>query len=132
MAIDTNRIRAWLEAEQAALQKAYLDQIVFSPEMVRSEPLAKSRSNVEEKSNVATQMQQIKATRTCLLAFLADIDEAIKYIDDLKAHGHSAPCGGPQAEKRLASLPETLRDAWYEAGWDPEDLDEDDIQVGRD
>jgi hypothetical protein len=66
------------------------------------------------------------------LAFLADIDEAIKYIDDLKTHGRNAPCDGPQAKKRLAALPEALRDAWYEAGWDPEDLDEDDILVGRD
>lgn len=129
MTLDTNRIRAWLETEQTALQKAYLDQIIFSPEMVRSGPLEKGRSNVKESSKVTMQMQQIKATRTCLLAFLADIDEAIKYIDDQRTHGYSVPCDGPQVERRLT---EPLRDAWYEAGWDPDQVDGDDILVGRD
>lgn len=80
---------------------------------------------------MSMQIQQAQAPQTYQLVLLADINEAIKRIDQ-GTYGRCIICNKPLPEKRLSVLPWTIRDVQCEVGCDPGHLSDDEILVGRD
>jgi DnaK suppressor protein len=127
MTLDMKQVQARLEAKLAELQGRYSGQVVSSSRTIQSN----AYGGVGRNGKRTAEMQQVQVTSMSQQELLADVNEAIKRVDQ-GTYGRCAICGKPIPETLLAAFPWTIRDELCEMDWDLEHLSEDEILVGRD
>ena len=126
MSIDIQKMKHRLEQKQAELQAsiAGLDQAYPTP--VDPIELSEGSQDFEDTATDFLEMQQEQSTLVNEQALLAEVQAALKRIED-GAYGHCIDCGRPIPEKRLEAIPWAARLAEHEAAIEQRNLGQEEL-----